>query len=185
VRLPRRPSGLGGESELEAAPEALDHDDRPGLAVPDPVGARDARVGTRGVREHPRRPAPPAQRVIPSQAVAQAIRQRQHPLAHLAGSGLRRGGVCRNHAARWNAKRMSPRALGSTEHRTPVGWIVRMSSRAWAKGSQRSRTTLGSYGAHNHAIHGKREGLQPRPGDHRGVGHDRSCDFTSPTRGSS
>ena len=80
----------------------------------------------------------------PSQAVAQAIRQRQHPLAHLARSGLRRGGVCRNHAARWNAKRMSPRALGSTEHRTPVGWIVRMSSRAWAnQGGRRAPDRFG------------------------------------------
>jgi hypothetical protein len=69
------------EVELEAAPEALDHDDRSGLAVADPVGARhvcverEERAGT-----HAQHRA--AQRVIPGQAVAQAIRQRQHPLAH-------------------------------------------------------------------------------------------------------
>jgi hypothetical protein len=69
------------EVEVEAAAEALDHGDRPRLAVADPVGAGGARVeGEERASIHAQHRA--AQGVIPGQAVAQAIRQRQHPLAH-------------------------------------------------------------------------------------------------------
>jgi hypothetical protein len=69
------------EVELEAAAEALDHGDRPGLAVVDSVGAGGARVEG---EEHASIDAQhrAAQGMIPRQAVAQAIRERQHSLAH-------------------------------------------------------------------------------------------------------
>jgi hypothetical protein len=66
--------------ELEAAPEALDHRHRAGLAL-DPVRPRGARVeGEQPADIHAQHRA--AQDVIPRQSVAQAIGQRQHPLAH-------------------------------------------------------------------------------------------------------
>jgi hypothetical protein len=72
---------VGVNVELEAAPEALDHRHRTGLATVDAEGPR----GTRGEGEeragvHAQHRT--AQGVIPGQAVAQAIRQRQDPLPH-------------------------------------------------------------------------------------------------------
>ena len=67
--------------QLQAAPEALDHRHRAGLALRDAVRPRGARVeGEQPAGIHAQHGA--AQGVIPRQAVAQAIRQCQDPLAH-------------------------------------------------------------------------------------------------------
>jgi hypothetical protein len=67
--------------ELEAAAEALDHRHRAGPAALDAVRPRGARVeGEERAGIHAQHRA--AQGVIPRQAVAQAIRQRQDPLAY-------------------------------------------------------------------------------------------------------
>jgi hypothetical protein len=68
-------------AELEAAAEALDHGHRAGPAVLDAVRPRGARVeGERHAGIHAQHRA--AQGGVPRQSVAQAIRQRQDPLAH-------------------------------------------------------------------------------------------------------
>jgi hypothetical protein len=67
--------------QLEAAAEALDRCHRAGPAVLDAVRTGGARVeGEQRTDIHAQHRA--AQGVIPGQAVAQTIRQRQHPLAH-------------------------------------------------------------------------------------------------------
>jgi len=67
--------------QLETAAEALDHRDGAGLAVRDAESSRRARVeGEQCPGIHAQHRA--TQGVIPGQAVAQAIGQREHPLAH-------------------------------------------------------------------------------------------------------
>ena len=69
--------------ELEAAAEALNHCHRAGPAVLDVVRPRGAGVeGEQHARIHAQHRT--AQGVIPRESVAQAIRQRQDPLAHRA-----------------------------------------------------------------------------------------------------
>ena len=67
--------------QLQAAAEALDHGHGAGLALRDAVRPHGARVaGEQPAGIHAQHGA--AQGVIPRQSVAQAIRQRQDPLAH-------------------------------------------------------------------------------------------------------
>ena len=67
--------------QLEPAAEALNRCHRAGPAVLDAVRTRGAGVeGEQRTEIHAQHRA--AQGVIPGQAVAQTIRQRQHPLAH-------------------------------------------------------------------------------------------------------
>src|SRR5438094_9185289 len=71
--------GVEVDVQLEAAPEALDH--RHGAAPPVARAARSAAIeaahGPSGDHEHR-----PAERVIVGEEIAQAVRQREHPLAH-------------------------------------------------------------------------------------------------------